>query len=911
MISLILYGRNDNYGYNLHKRAAISLNCMAEVLDDPDDEILFVDYNTPDDMPTFVEAILDTLTDRARSMLRVLRVRPSVHRRWAGRTHLNALEPPARNIALRRSNPNNRWILSTNTDMVFVLRDGARSLSQAVKDLPRGYYGIPRFEMPESLWESLDRKEPRAVISAFARWGRELHLDEVVHSHKSILYDGPGDFQLLPRDDLMKIHGFSEAMLLGWHVDSNLAKRCLLLYGETRSLFHKVAGYHCDHTKVVTPAHGHDRLQNDMVEHITQVRSPEIPAQADTWGAPDAAIEDLRFPPGRDFSFAPAIAPLLGPMPASAYEAVYTEKSWNRITYPARHVIPYLADQIATFPRDIDIGYCGLNDTLRALLAEAWRALGFTGRLLVHADTAGAKPGCAPPPASDAPYTVAGLDHIIDHAALFVLDFGVEEGPDWPMNILHLQANPKAKALLPYVKAIQAAGMEIVAAERGRMAGRKPLRRIVLVNTINTELAGQVDTLVGQAVTPYCTRVRHGFVKPDMAGLLHQRRAEADRYADGAAAALKAMVERYLPFELLDQADPGALLDDARRAELLACAAERRFDKPWQDAGPLSLSILSGDFDRRLAAYLEAPADNPGTFVERLTLLRVAAAEAMARPWPAATASVIEAACARFLGRNPPADWAAQAIAVMFLLCSGAPGQSLDGLAAQILSHCGDRMAAAPEPADALLALAAAEFALARPGCLSEVGRLDQVRTRLLAPALRLVAAPDAGPTNGDPRRIALLAAHPFALAVDPSAAALRALIDAAVPGQQLRVIPLRGPDPAFLALARRRDVEVAAPPETAPPSARSVAAQVHALAEAINAWSPAAAIAVGDSALAPAALALSRAPVRAVALNRLLPEGLPGFDKVPSESGALAAWLRSYAAQAEAKGGAVGVAAR
>ena len=46
-ISVVLYGRNDNYGYNLHKRGALSLNCMAEVLKDPADEILFVDYNTP------------------------------------------------------------------------------------------------------------------------------------------------------------------------------------------------------------------------------------------------------------------------------------------------------------------------------------------------------------------------------------------------------------------------------------------------------------------------------------------------------------------------------------------------------------------------------------------------------------------------------------------------------------------------------------------------------------------------------------------------------------------------------------------------------------------------------------------------------------------------------------------------
>ena len=66
MFSVILYGRNDSHGYNLHKRAAISFNALAEVMSDPDDEILFVDYNTPDDHPTFPEAIHDTLTDKAK-----------------------------------------------------------------------------------------------------------------------------------------------------------------------------------------------------------------------------------------------------------------------------------------------------------------------------------------------------------------------------------------------------------------------------------------------------------------------------------------------------------------------------------------------------------------------------------------------------------------------------------------------------------------------------------------------------------------------------------------------------------------------------------------------------------------------------------------------------------------------------
>ena len=91
LISIILYGRNDSYGYNLHKRAALSLNCMAAVLTAPGDEILFVDYNTPDDFPTFPEAIRDTLTPRAQRLLRILRVRLVKHARLkAGNTSQSA-----------------------------------------------------------------------------------------------------------------------------------------------------------------------------------------------------------------------------------------------------------------------------------------------------------------------------------------------------------------------------------------------------------------------------------------------------------------------------------------------------------------------------------------------------------------------------------------------------------------------------------------------------------------------------------------------------------------------------------------------------------------------------------------------------------------------------------------------------
>ena len=40
MLSIVVYGRNDNHGYNLHKRAAVNINCLAEMLRDPADELI-------------------------------------------------------------------------------------------------------------------------------------------------------------------------------------------------------------------------------------------------------------------------------------------------------------------------------------------------------------------------------------------------------------------------------------------------------------------------------------------------------------------------------------------------------------------------------------------------------------------------------------------------------------------------------------------------------------------------------------------------------------------------------------------------------------------------------------------------------------------------------------------------------
>src|ERR1700756_350901 len=129
MISIVTYGRNDNYSFNLVKRIAFSFNCLAEVLTD-EDEILFVDYNTPDHLPTLPESIWDTLTDKALNLVKVIRISRALHEIIKGDSPLPILENVSRNVAIVRSNPKSHWILSTNPDVLLILSSRWQNLDE-------------------------------------------------------------------------------------------------------------------------------------------------------------------------------------------------------------------------------------------------------------------------------------------------------------------------------------------------------------------------------------------------------------------------------------------------------------------------------------------------------------------------------------------------------------------------------------------------------------------------------------------------------------------------------------------------------------------------------------------------------------------------------------------------------------
>ena len=495
MISLVLYGRNDSYGYNLHKRAAISLNCMAQVLSHDHDEIIFVDYNTPDDFPTFPEAIQDTLTAEAKKRLRILRVRPRHHERFRDITNLAALEPIARNVGIRRSNASNRWILSTNTDMVFVPR-GKLSLSEVAVRLKDGYYHLPRFEVPETLWESVDRMNPNAIIEAFAGWGTTFHLNEIIYaSHRDVRYDGPGDFQLVLREDLWRISGFHESMLLGWHVDSNIARRLALLPRKIGDILDDFYGYHCDHTRQVTPAHKNRATQNDQKIYFEDVKSAELPEQAASWGLADETIEEVSLLSTQPYICALNAAiqtPLIEPT-AMAYAA----ESFNRLDYSSEHVVPFLMDSLSSYPRDTVVAWSGAKKTMLSCFARAWRVMGFEQPILVDDSELWLGP--------ELPENCVWKtwDEACDLAAVFVLDWGKPEsaGASWIFD------------RDPAIRQVTRAFRKSVRNERFAVTeeGARP-RRFIGINAIANSIEGVFNNHIGAALTPLATHIRQGFL---------------------------------------------------------------------------------------------------------------------------------------------------------------------------------------------------------------------------------------------------------------------------------------------------------------------------------------------------------------------------------------------------------------
>jgi hypothetical protein len=379
MISIVTYGRNDNYSYNLVKRIAFSFNCLAEVLTEQD-EILFVDYNTPDHLPTLPESVWDTLTDRALNLVKVIRIPRTLHENIKGDSPLPILENVSRNAAIVRSNPKNHWILSTNPDVLLVLSSRWPNLDELLRTLRDGFYEMPRMDIPESVWSSLHRSDPQTNIRTLRGWlisnrAAVAETSPDLQFQKYILFDAPGDFQLAPREHFFRLRGFDESMNKYFHSDSNLAKRMWLLNGgRTDHLLGNLWVLHQDHylsgewAKTVTAI-----VHNDLSVYVANEN--KIEANGGNWG-----LRDVRLP---TFSLSEKISnqrskilqlscSVNGDLPMSQEVDWRMQHVYRLCHYQPEVLTLYLREYLQVAPLDSLMAYFGQNAETFTLISRMW-----------------------------------------------------------------------------------------------------------------------------------------------------------------------------------------------------------------------------------------------------------------------------------------------------------------------------------------------------------------------------------------------------------------------------------------------------------------------------------------------------------------------------------------------------------
>ena len=269
MLSVVLIGRNDNHGYNLSKRVSQSINSIAQGLSSTD-EIVFVDWNSPLGYPPMPISIHDDLSDFAKKLLKIVVVPPSIHAQFAGQANKMLLEPLARNVGMRRVSQDSKWILNTNTDILLL-----NHTQLSLRDIAEKYDQSPtvafRYEIPEFIWESFDRRDPQGIQENLRKWHKRKFLEKNVgitldQGRGLVLPDGVGDFQLATKDLWYSVTGFAEDMLKGWHVDTRAAVQMNKLSAGLQFInSEELSIFHQNHMRTSTIYHNSDETNDESL----------------------------------------------------------------------------------------------------------------------------------------------------------------------------------------------------------------------------------------------------------------------------------------------------------------------------------------------------------------------------------------------------------------------------------------------------------------------------------------------------------------------------------------------------------------------------------------------------------------------------------------------------------------------
>ena len=285
-ISAVVVTRNDNYGDNLNDRAIYCLNSLVDTFD----EIILVDWNSPDNKPQLWD-IQEQINFKGN--LKHIVITPEVASMLTNKDpHAQVCcETLGRNIGIRRATGN--YIVSTNIDVIAPRRD---QLENTIKENlnDKTFYTISRryvdWKMIEEFhggdrkyweWESL--RDHLIENSEERKWE-----EKVVEGDDYSMVNCCGDFQLAHKNIWNEIRGFEEELIYVLYSDTNVQKKAIK-HGFDLKAIYSPALFHIYHGKGGGGfLDGINKKTNDPYRSII---GQEKTQNATTWGFEPVEME--------------------------------------------------------------------------------------------------------------------------------------------------------------------------------------------------------------------------------------------------------------------------------------------------------------------------------------------------------------------------------------------------------------------------------------------------------------------------------------------------------------------------------------------------------------------------------------------------------------------------------------------
>ena len=198
-VSIVVTGRNDNYGGDFNERLFTALRFNYERLTERgvECEVIFVEWNPIPDRPTLSELLAREFPDLTAQALRPFVVAPEYHEPFTQNPQLGYLEFVAKNVGIRRAS--SPFVLVTNSD-VFMGREVVDAIATG-NIAPGTIYRAARYDLKMGAdrshlaWDALE--------------------DPANHVRRPVLQPplftgGSGDFMLADRDTFHSLRGYSE-----------------------------------------------------------------------------------------------------------------------------------------------------------------------------------------------------------------------------------------------------------------------------------------------------------------------------------------------------------------------------------------------------------------------------------------------------------------------------------------------------------------------------------------------------------------------------------------------------------------------------------------------------------------------------------------------------------------------------